>query len=145
MRKLLVPILIAMLAAFAPPERGLRYVFEIGDPALQAKTAEVMRKRAEIAGLDAVVLPVDSNRVEVRVPYGTEHAKLVRMMTWPGVMSFNLVDPESVRRGVDLLAHDLSEGAWDARNGHLRGLDELDLGYVVLVAGATGSAGPSHV
>jgi SAM-dependent methyltransferase len=31
------------------------------------------------------------------------------------------------------LAHDLATGAWAARNGHLLGLDALDLGYRVLV------------
>jgi protein-export membrane protein SecD len=81
-----------LLAAFAPPERGLRYVFQIDDAARQAKTVEVMRARAEAAGLDAVVLPVEADRIEVRVPYDVEHAKFVRMMTWPGVLTFNLVD-----------------------------------------------------
>src|SRR5262245_41626149 len=92
MRKLLLPMLIALLAAFAPPERGLRYVFEISYTGQQTKTIELMRKRAELAGIEAIVLPVEANRIEVRVPYGTSHPKLVRMMTWPGIMSFNMVD-----------------------------------------------------
>lgn len=50
------------------------------------------------------------------------------------ISQFNLVDPEHVRRGIDRLADDLAGGAWDARNAQLRDLDELDLGYVVLVA-----------
>jgi hypothetical protein len=28
----------------------------------------------------------------------------------------------------------LSSGGWDRRNGHLRTLDSLDLGYVLLIA-----------
>jgi SAM-dependent methyltransferase len=50
------------------------------------------------------------------------------------ISQFNLVDPTAVRRGIDLLAGDLSDGAWDERHGQLRDLDELDLGYVLLVA-----------
>ncbi len=50
------------------------------------------------------------------------------------ISQFNLVAPGAVARGVDLLARDLSEGAWDTRHGDLRGLHELDLGYVLLVA-----------
>lgn len=50
------------------------------------------------------------------------------------ISQFNLVDPTAVRGGIDLLARDLSDGAWDERNGQLRDLDELDLGYVLLVA-----------
>jgi len=52
------------------------------------------------------------------------------------ISQFNLVDPEEVPRGVELLARDLADGTWDARNGQLRELDELDLGYVLLVARA---------
>jgi SAM-dependent methyltransferase len=33
------------------------------------------------------------------------------------------------------LRADLESGAWDARHGHLRDLDELDLGYRLLIAG----------
>jgi SAM-dependent methyltransferase len=50
------------------------------------------------------------------------------------ISQFNLVDSAAVRRGIDMLARDLSDGTWDARNGSLRELDELDLGYVLLVA-----------
>lgn len=50
------------------------------------------------------------------------------------ISQFNLVDAGSVARGIELLARDLADGAWDARNGYLRELDELDLGYVLLVA-----------
>lgn len=50
------------------------------------------------------------------------------------ISQFNLVAAGSVARGIDLLARDLAGGAWDDRNGQLRELDELDLGYVLLVA-----------
>ena len=50
------------------------------------------------------------------------------------ISQFKLVDADSVARGIELLARDLADGAWDARNGYLRELDELDLGYVLLVA-----------
>jgi SAM-dependent methyltransferase len=50
------------------------------------------------------------------------------------ISQFNLVDDAAVERGIELLASDLGDGAWDERNGLLRELDELDLGYVLLVA-----------
>jgi ubiquinone/menaquinone biosynthesis C-methylase UbiE len=50
------------------------------------------------------------------------------------ISQFNLVDPEAVRRGVELLERDLADGVWDERHGRLRTLGELDLGYVLLVA-----------
>ena len=45
------------------------------------------------------------------------------------------LSPEVQQRGVELLMHDLRSGAWDARYGHLRGLQEYDLGYRLVVAG----------
>ena len=50
------------------------------------------------------------------------------------ISQFNLVDPNAVGRGIDRLADDLADGSWDERNGHLRELDDLDLGYVLLVS-----------
>jgi SAM-dependent methyltransferase len=50
------------------------------------------------------------------------------------ISQFNLVDPEAVERGIGALARDLADGIWDERNGHLRELEELDLGYVLLVS-----------
>jgi SAM-dependent methyltransferase len=50
------------------------------------------------------------------------------------ISQFNLVDPGAVERGIDRLGRDLSDGTWDARNGDLRELAELDLGYMLLVA-----------
>lgn len=52
------------------------------------------------------------------------------------ISQFNLVDPVAIERGIERLRSDLENGEWDARNGHLRELDSLDLGYVVLIASA---------
>ncbi|HEV7692288.1 MAG TPA: hypothetical protein VGO52_15740 [Hyphomonadaceae bacterium] len=90
--RILVVFAALLLAAFAPPTRGLRYVFQIDHAGQQAKTVEVMRKRTQAGGIEAIVLPVENDKIEVRVPYDVLHAKLVRMLTWPGVMTINLVD-----------------------------------------------------
>jgi SAM-dependent methyltransferase len=42
--------------------------------------------------------------------------------------------PEVVQRVVADVARDLASGAWDARHGHLRGLDEYDAGLRLVVA-----------
>jgi len=36
---------------------------------------------------------------------------------------------DGVRSAAERLAGDLASGAWDRRYAHLRGLDEVDLGY----------------
>jgi SAM-dependent methyltransferase len=51
-----------------------------------------------------------------------------------GMSSLATADPESMAAGLARLAADLDSGAWDARYGRLRALDELDLGYRLVTA-----------
>ena len=47
---------------------------------------------------------------------------------------FARMPPEVVDRVVEAVARDLQDGTWDARHGHLRGLDEYDAGLRLLVS-----------
>ena len=51
-----------------------------------------------------------------------------------GMSAMQTMDQELVTSRMERLADDLASGAWDARHGHLRDLDELDLGYRLLVS-----------
>jgi len=51
-----------------------------------------------------------------------------------GMSSLATADPESIAVGLARLAADLASGDWDARYGGLRALDELDLGYRLVIA-----------
>lgn len=48
---------------------------------------------------------------------------------------FAALDEVAVARGVERLRADLRSGRWHERHGHLRDVDELDLGYRLVVAG----------
>lgn len=50
-----------------------------------------------------------------------------------GMSVFPPLDQEMVAERVARLADDLSSGRWEERNGYLRELDEVDLGYRLLV------------
>ena len=50
-----------------------------------------------------------------------------------GMSAVRKLDPNVVEAGMEQLRTDLDSGAWDAKWGHLRDLDELDLGYRLLV------------
>ena len=54
-----------------------------------------------------------------------------------GMSMFAQLDPAIVERGTDRLRRDLESGAWDERHGALRALEEMDIGYRVVVAGDT--------
>ncbi len=47
---------------------------------------------------------------------------------------FAALDPGVEARGVARLRDDLTSGRWDERHGHLRELDEIDLGYRLVTA-----------
>lgn len=50
-----------------------------------------------------------------------------------GMSVMQALHQDLIESRMDLLAADLASGAWDERHGHLRDLDEVDLGYRLLV------------
>jgi SAM-dependent methyltransferase len=50
------------------------------------------------------------------------------------ISQFNLLPDFSIRPGLEQLDRDLQSGGWDRRHGHLRALEELDLGYRLIIA-----------
>lgn len=54
-----------------------------------------------------------------------------------GISVFRLLDPNEVESAMAKLAADLESGEWQRRNGELLDLDELDLGYRLVVAELT--------
>jgi len=53
-----------------------------------------------------------------------------------GISVFARLTPDEVKEGLARLRADLDSGDWQRRNAALLGLDELDLGYRLVVAGA---------
>jgi hypothetical protein len=51
-----------------------------------------------------------------------------------GISSFAQLPSSVLDPGLTRLAADLRDGRWDARFGHLRTLDHVDLGYRLIVA-----------
>jgi SAM-dependent methyltransferase len=54
-----------------------------------------------------------------------------------GISVFRLLDQDEVKRAIEKLAADLDSGEWERRNRELLELDELDLGYRLVVAELT--------
>jgi SAM-dependent methyltransferase len=50
-----------------------------------------------------------------------------------GISVFRLLGPDEVADAIERLAADLNSGEWERRNGALLELDELDLGYRIVV------------
>jgi hypothetical protein len=52
----------------------------------------------------------------------------------PGISTFAELDPEVLERALARLRNDLDSGAWRRRYGGLLTLEELDVGYRLVVA-----------
>jgi SAM-dependent methyltransferase len=52
----------------------------------------------------------------------------------PGISTFGELDPDVLARGLDRLRNDVDSGAWRRRYGGLLALEELDIGYRLLIS-----------
>jgi hypothetical protein len=52
----------------------------------------------------------------------------------PGISTFGELDPEVLRVGLERLRNDVDSGAWRRRYGGLLALEELDIGYRLLIS-----------
>jgi SAM-dependent methyltransferase len=53
-----------------------------------------------------------------------------------GISCLAMLDSDVLARGTRQLRDDLASGAWDERYGHLRELEEFDVGYQLVIAGS---------
>jgi SAM-dependent methyltransferase len=101
----------------------------------------------EARALDRMLEQLGGGRIEVvPIPHdcvdGFFHAYWRRPEAYldavvrAGISVFSLLPPGEVEEGVARLAADLDSGEWYRRNADLLGLEELDLGYRLVVAGA---------
>jgi SAM-dependent methyltransferase len=61
-----------------------------------------------------------------------------------GISSYTAVSPEERDEGLRRLAEDVESGAWEDRHRNLLDLDELDLGYRLIVAERSSGLLPRH-
>ncbi len=52
--------------------------------------------------------------------------------------AFGLLERSELEAGLDRLTAELASGAWDAKYGHLRTLDQLDCGHRLITAQPAG-------
>jgi SAM-dependent methyltransferase len=100
----------------------------------RAPGVEHLRHRLDVREVHAVPVPLDCTDGFGAAYWGRPEAYLD-----PGVQASQswLAQLGEAERGAgsERLASDLRSGRWDERFGHLRRLDELDVGYRLVVAG----------
>jgi SAM-dependent methyltransferase len=100
----------------------------------RAPSVADVRARLDVRSVAAVSVPADCedgfagsywNRPEAYLRDDVRHS----------MSCFPTLGPDIEARGVAALRADLESGRWDERHGHLRDLDEIDVGYRLVVAG----------
>ena len=86
--------------------------------------------------LEPVPIPHDCRDGFLHAYWRRPHAYLDARVR-AGISVFHLLEPGEVHDAIERLASDLDSGEWERRNGALLDLDELDLGYRLLVAELT--------
>jgi SAM-dependent methyltransferase len=146
------------------PDRGLlelrrvarrRVVLFLWDPAAVHDSWLVRDYLPEFSGLvptdytlDDVLAALGGGRIEpVAIPHdcrdGFLHAYWRRPRAYldprvrAGISVFHLLDDRAVEAALERLAADLESGEWERRNAALLDLDELDLGYRLVVTELT--------
>lgn len=91
----------------------------------------VLAERIGAASVRTVPVPADCRDGFIEAFWARPEAYLDPAVR-AGMSGMRAMDQDVVEAAVLRLAADLESGAWDARHGHLRGRDELDLGYRVV-------------
>ncbi len=107
-------------AVFLPSER-------------EAIGAEEVASVLEVTEVQAVPIPIDCTDGFGAAFWGRPEAYLDAQVQ-QGMSWLAQLPPDVLARGTARLAADLRSGEWDRRHGHLRELDELDVGYRLVTA-----------
>ena len=111
------------------------YVPEVGE--LDRRSFPPVRQLAEWLGGEVAVEPVPIDADTPDWTFGAFWAHPERVLdpaARAATSGFARMEPAVVERAVAALARDLASGAWDERNGELRGLASLDVGQRLVVA-----------
>jgi SAM-dependent methyltransferase len=82
---------------------------------------------------EAVPIPHDCRDGFLHAYWRRPHAYLDPEVR-AGISVFRLLPPDDVAEAMERLRADLESGEWERRNGHLLELEELDLGYRLMIA-----------
>ena len=94
------------------------------------------RVAAALGPLTLIPVPIPADCADgFEAAYWRRPAAILDPAVWQATSALVLISDAERDAGMARLAADLASGAWRRKYGHLLGLDELDLGYRVMVAG----------
>jgi hypothetical protein len=109
---------------------------------VHGRSVPAARIAAVLGPLVQVPVPIPAGCADgFEAAYWRRPAAILDPAVWQATSALSLTGAADREAGMARLAADLDSGEWHRRYGHLLALDELDLGYRVLIARP---AGPAH-
>jgi hypothetical protein len=130
------PVVLFVRDPIAAPTWWLHHYF----PATQRLEASRETPLAQFAGmlgctLEAVPVPIPADCADgFNAAFWRRPSAYLDPEIWPPMSALALIPDADRQEGMRRLRADLDSGEWHRRWGHLLTLDELDLGYRVIVA-----------
>jgi SAM-dependent methyltransferase len=130
------PVVLVVRDPRAVPTWWLHHYFP-ASRRLEARRETPLDQLARLLGLPLRVIPVPvpANCADgFNAAYWRRPRAYLAPRVWRPMSALALIPDADREQGMDRLRADLSNGEWRRRWGHLLALDELDLGYRVVVA-----------
>jgi SAM-dependent methyltransferase len=103
---------------------------------VSGRTVPPERIAGALGPVTLVPVPIPADCADgFEAAYWRRPAAILDPAVWRACSALALIGDAERDAGMTRLASDLASGAWERRYGHLLELDELDLGYRVIVAG----------
>jgi SAM-dependent methyltransferase len=110
------------------------YLPEILENEREGATIETVVEHLDVATVDVVPVPFDCADGVMGAYWRRPHEYL-DPVTRSAISGIALLDDDVREAGIAQLAADLESGRWNARHADLEHLEEIDLGYRLVVAG----------
>jgi SAM-dependent methyltransferase len=122
------------------PERApwwwLYHYFPATEKLITCRSTPLSEYEAALGPVRLVPVPIPHDCVDgFEGAYWRQPAGLLDPEVWGGMSALTMIDEGSRRQGMRRLLEDLVSGEWERQFADLLELEELDLGYRVLVAG----------
>lgn len=130
------PVVLFLRDPRAVPSWWLHHYFP-ATARLEASRETPLRQVAQLLGghLDVIPVPIPADCTDgFNAAYWRRPQAYLDPEIWRPMSALALIPEPDRADGMRRLQADLGSGEWDRRWGHLRALDELDLGYRVVAA-----------
>jgi SAM-dependent methyltransferase len=129
------PVVIFTRLPDTAPWWWLYHYFPAAERLIAGRSTSLSEYEAALGPVRLIPVPIPHDCADgFEGAYWRRPAGLLDPEVWGGMSALTLIDEQSRRRGMRRLLEDLVSGEWERRFSELLELDELDLGYRLVVS-----------